>query len=132
MCLHRVAGMMDQQGKSASERCNGATTGVASLMRRKEEEMMSQESTYMSTANWQIVDGMTVYATDGTKLGTLRNYNPQAGFLDIQKGWLFTKDFYVPAGMVDTVAEDGITLKLTKDDLNDPRYSSPMVNAGSS
>jgi len=92
--------------------------------------MMSQESTYMSTANWQIVDGMTVYATDGTKLGTLRNYNPQAGYLDIQKGWLFTKDFYVPAEKVDTVAEDGITLKLTKDDLNDPRYSSPMVNAG--
>jgi len=91
---------------------------------------MSQDPAYMSAANWQIVDGMTVYATDGTKLGTLRNYNPQAGYLDIQKGWLFTKDFYVPTSMIDTVAEDGITLRLTKDDLSDPRYSSPMVDAG--
>ena len=89
---------------------------------------MSQDQGYVSTANWQIVEGMTVYATDGTKLGTLRNYNPQAGYLDIKQGWLFTKDFYVPSDMVDTVAEDCITLRLTKDDLDDPRYSTPLVS----
>jgi uncharacterized protein YrrD len=91
---------------------------------------MSQYREPVSTANWQIVNGMTAYATDGSKLGTVRNYNPQMGYLDVQKGWLFHKDFFVPTSMIDTVAEDGITLRLTKDDLDDPRYTSPPVNTG--
>jgi hypothetical protein len=78
-------------------------------------------------ANWQITDGMTVYATDGSKLGTVRNYNPQAGYLDVHKGWLFAKDFYVPVSAIDAVTEDGLTLGLTKDDLGDTRYSAPPV-----
>ncbi|MGH2391387.1 MAG: PRC-barrel domain-containing protein, partial [Chloroflexota bacterium] len=84
----------------------------------------------VTTANWQISEGMTVYATDGTKLGTVRNYNPQAGYLDVRKGWLFTKDFYVPTSAVDAVAEDGLTLTLAKDDLDDARYGSPPVAGG--
>jgi hypothetical protein len=81
-------------------------------------------------ANWQITDGMTVYATDGSKLGTVRNYNPRADYLDVHKGWLFAKDFYVPTSTIDAVTEDGLTLRLTKDDLDDVRYSSPPT-AGS-
>jgi hypothetical protein len=73
---------------------------------------------------------MTVYATDGSKLGTVRNYDPQAGYLDVHKGVLFTKDFYVPMSDVDTVAEDGITLRLTKDDLQGDRYATPPVATG--
>jgi hypothetical protein len=86
---------------------------------------MFQNQGYMHTANWQIADGMTVYATDGTKLGTVRNYDPQAGYIDVHKGVLFTKDFYVPMDGVDAVAEDGVTLRLTKEDLDDDRYSTP-------
>jgi hypothetical protein len=86
---------------------------------------MFQDQDYHSTANWQIMNGMTVYATDGTKLGTVRNYNPQEDWLDIHKGVLFTKDFYVPLEAIDTVAEDGITLRLTKDDLESDRFNSP-------
>ncbi|HWE60583.1 MAG TPA: PRC-barrel domain-containing protein [Chloroflexota bacterium] len=86
---------------------------------------MFQNQTSMHPANWQITNGMTVYATDGTKLGTVRNYDPQDGYLDVHKGWLFAKDFYVPFGAVNTVTEDGVVLRLTKDDLQDDRYSAP-------
>jgi hypothetical protein len=43
----------------------------------------------------------------------------------VHKGVLFTKDFYVPMDTVDAVAEDGVTLRLTKEDLADDRYSTP-------
>jgi hypothetical protein len=76
-------------------------------------------------ATWQISDGMTVYALDGAKLGTVRNYDPRAGYLDVRKGWLFTKDFYVPLDAVVSVAEDGITLNLSKDELEHERYNTP-------
>lgn len=88
---------------------------------------MIDNTMYPNTANWNIADGMTVYSTDGEKVGTVRNYDPQAGYLDVQKGWLFKKDFYVPQAQVDAVTPDGVTLKLTKDELENDRYSSPPV-----
>lgn len=78
-------------------------------------------------ANWQITDGMTVYGSDGTKLGTVRNFNPADGYLDVRKGWLFPKDFYVPINAVETVSDDGITLRLSQDALTDERYASPLT-----
>ena len=88
---------------------------------------MINDPMFPNTANWNIADGMTVYATDGEKIGTVRNYDPQAGYLDVQKGWLFKKDFYVPMDQVDAVTEEGITLKLTKDALASDLYSSPPM-----
>jgi hypothetical protein len=93
-----------------------------------EGDNVMQNQGYLNTANWQIADAMRVYATDGDKLGTVRNYNPQAGYLDVRKGWLFVKDFYVLIDDVDTVAEDGITLKLTRNELDDDRYSVPPTS----
>ena len=86
---------------------------------------MFQNQTTPNTANWQITNDMTVYATDGTKLGTVRNYKPGDDYLDVRKGWLFTKDFYVPLDAVNAVTVDGITLRLTKDALEDDRYAAP-------
>jgi hypothetical protein len=60
-------------------------------------------------ANLQIVDGMTVYGADGDKLGMVRNYDPESGYVDIQKGWLFHKDFYVGLAAIVSVDEHGIT-----------------------
>ncbi|HVA91445.1 MAG TPA: PRC-barrel domain-containing protein [Chloroflexota bacterium] len=91
---------------------------------------MIDHQTFDTTANWQIADGMTVYATDGQKLGTVRNYVPQSGYIDARKGWLFTKDFYVPMSEIDTVSEEGITLKLTMDMLTDERYNAPPIPTG--
>jgi len=84
-----------------------------------------ENQTTAGTANWEIADGMTVYGATGEKVGTVRNYDPGAGYLDVRKGWLFTKDFYVGLAAVQSVNEDGIVLRLTKEDLNDDRYASP-------
>ena len=76
-------------------------------------------------ANWQICEGMTVYSTAGEKLGTVRNYDPQSGYLDVQKGWLFPKDFYVLMRDIRAADEEGVTLRLTRDELHDERHNVP-------
>ncbi len=117
---------------------------------------MSSDYTAHNPANWQIENGMTVYGGDGQKLGAVRNYNPQAGYLDVQKGLLFHKDFYVPLSAIQSAMGEGLTvrrvgelgvmsggnvnvetptgtgivLRLTKDDLEDERYISPPVTSG--
>ena len=77
----------------------------------------------VNPGNWPIEDGMPVYATDGDKLGTVRNYDPQADYLDVQKGWLFTKDFFVPLSAITQVTGEGIILRLTKERLEDEQYA---------
>jgi len=71
----------------------------------------------------QFVDGATVYDIDGEKVGTLRAYDPQGGYLTVEKGFLFHKDFYVPMTRVQGVDADGdVHLSLRKDDLSDIQY----------
>jgi len=86
---------------------------------------MSSNQPISDTADWPIRDDMTVYGLNGEKLGTVCNYDPQAGWLEIQKGWPFHKEFYIPVSSVGTVMGDGLTLRLTKEDLDDDRYASP-------
>jgi hypothetical protein len=74
------------------------------------------------------VAGSTVYDTAGAKVGTLRAYNPQGGYLLVAKGWLFSKDLYIPLAAVQgTDATGAVHLGLRKDDLQDDGYAIPPV-----
>ena len=76
----------------------------------------------------QFAAGATVYDTAGAKVGTLRAYNPQGGYLLVEKGWLFRKDLYIPLAAVQgTDAAGDVHLGLRKDDLRDDRYAIPPV-----
>ena len=72
-----------------------------------------------------ITEGMTVYDSAGEKVGTVREYNAQDGYLDVQKGFLFHKDIYIPASTVSRNDQDGVYLSLHKDDLSGDTYSQP-------
>jgi hypothetical protein len=76
-------------------------------------------------SDWPIADGMIVYDRGGEKLDTIRNYDPQLAYLDIQRGWLFHTDFYVPLRAVQAILRDGITLRLSIQDLDDDRFAAP-------
>jgi hypothetical protein len=73
--------------------------------------------------NLQIVEGMTVFDAAGDKVGKLDTFNPEGGFLDIRKGWLFPKDIYVPLRAVARTDADGIYLGLYKEDLERAEYA---------
>jgi len=74
-----------------------------------------------------IAEGMTVYDAAGEKVGTVREYNTQSGYVDVEKGWLFHKDFYIPLNTVTRSDQDGVYLNVYKDDLSGDMYSQPPV-----
>jgi len=81
----------------------------------------------------QFYEGATVNDMAGEKIGTLHAYDPQGGYITVQKGFLFHKDLYIPVGAVQhTDAEGNVQLSLHKDDLSDSRYDSPPTGGATS
>jgi hypothetical protein len=93
------------------------------------EDMNDNIQTADSGTNLQIVEGMTVFDAAGDKVGKLDIYNPEGGFLDIRKGWIFPKDIYVPVRAVARTDADGIYLGLYKEDLEHAEYAPPPAQA---
>jgi hypothetical protein len=100
------------------------------MVEDEEESTMRPYPANQHSAPWQIADGMAVYATDGEKVGTIRNFDPQADYFDVQKGRLFHKDFYVAMDDVSMVNASGIVLRRAKEDLEDDRYAAPPKASG--
>jgi hypothetical protein len=86
---------------------------------------MVPEPMGQNAPSWEVADGMAVYGTDGEKLGSVRNYDSRVGYFDIQRGWLFHKDFYVTMSDIAMVDQHGIILRLTKQELDIDRYTLP-------
>ena len=74
----------------------------------------------------QFYQGATVNDVAGEKIGTVQAYDPEGGYITVQKGFLFHKDLYIPVSAVQSTDADGnVQLSLHKDDLADSRYDSP-------
>jgi len=74
----------------------------------------------------QFYQDATVYDTSGEKIGTMQAYDPDGGYIMVQKGVFFHKDLYIPVNAVQsTDAEGNVYLSLHKDDLADERYHTP-------
>ena len=74
----------------------------------------------------QFYQDAPVYDTSGEKVGALHAYDPEGGYITVQKGFLFHKDLYIPLTAVQGTDADGnIHLSLHKDDLADERYNDP-------
>jgi uncharacterized protein YrrD len=55
----------------------------------------------------QFYEGATVNDMAGEKIGTLHAYDPQGGYITVQKGFLFHKDLYIPVGAVQHTDAEG-------------------------
>jgi uncharacterized protein (TIGR02271 family) len=84
----------------------------------------------MYTDQRDIPVGATVYDVTGEKVGSVLEYNGASAYLMVEKGWLFTKDFYVPLDLIERVDADGVYLAVSKADLNDSRYENPPAVSG--
>ncbi|HEU5348892.1 MAG TPA: hypothetical protein VFU63_09815 [Ktedonobacterales bacterium] len=72
-----------------------------------------------------ISPGAAVYDLNGDKIGTVQQYNPQADCLVVEKGFIFTKDVYIPASTIERSDANGVWVTLTKDELKSERYEQP-------
>ena len=87
--------------------------------------MDSNRDMYNNPGQVPIAPGTDVFDANGDKVGTVRQYNPQASYLVLEKGTLFKKDLYVPVSAINRTTTDGIQLNLFKDDLKADRFTAP-------
>src|SRR5919112_1600590 len=81
--------------------------------------MQIMQNTFDTT---QIRTGTSVYGSDGEKIGDVAGVADR--YFVIEKGFLFTTDIYVPLSAVASADEDGITLSMTKDEVENNDWSS--------
>src|SRR5688572_9292175 len=58
--------------------------------------------------------GMTVYGSDGEKVGTIQEIF--GDYIVVEKGFFFPKDYYIPASAIASAAGDDVYLTVTKDE----------------
>lgn len=87
--------------------------------------MDTNRDMYNDPGRIAISPGTEVYDANGDKVGTVRQYNPQASHMVLEKGTLFKKDLYVPVSAINAATTDGIRLNLFKDDLKADRFTAP-------
>jgi hypothetical protein len=80
----------------------------------------------------QPIERATVFDMNGDKIGTVTEYDPQAGYFVVQKGWLFPKDRYIPLTAVAGVYTDGVHLNLAQSDLQDRSWDVPPTSGTAS
>jgi len=91
-----------------------------------------EEKTTMTTGTGYcdyvtVVPGMDVYASDGDKVGTIRDATEQS--ITVEKGFFFPKDYIIPISAVEGVDEhDRVYLLVTKDAALNERWDTGMVS----
>jgi hypothetical protein len=84
----------------------------------------------------QPVPGAPVYDVTGMKVGSVGAFNPPNEYFTLEKGVLFTRDFYVPLSAVEHTAPDGVYLNVDKDQMAylgwDARPNDETIDSASS
>lgn len=81
----------------------------------------------MKTMHTPLEVGTTVFGSDGEKIGDVAEV--QRDYFLIEKGFIFTKDIYIPMTSVVGPSEDGdgVMLDLSKDAIEHGDWSQPPV-----
>jgi hypothetical protein len=82
------------------------------------------------------VPGTPVYDITSVKVGSVGAINPPNEYFTLEKGVLFTRDFYVPLSAVERMAPDGVYLNVDKDQMAylgwDARPNADTIDSASS
>lgn len=78
-----------------------------------------------------IPEGTSVHDVSGEKIGHISFSAMRDGFFVVEKGWLFTHQLYLPATAILAHDADGLTLRLSKEELKQDRWKQPPESAPS-
>lgn len=87
---------------------------------------------YEQTSSWtvgQIAAQAPVYDAAGEKVGRVEEYVRPGEYLLVEKGWFTIHDMYIPARDIARADDQGVYLRIMKDQLRDPRYATPPTVA---
>lgn len=74
-------------------------------------------------ADWTVREGMDVMSTDGEKLGEVANAT--GNYVLVRHGFLFAKEYYVPAEAIANVGNDAVYLTMTREIALDQQWDNP-------
>jgi hypothetical protein len=74
--------------------------------------------------------GTLVFGSDGEEIGEIKDVGP--GYVHVKKGLLFRTDVYIPLTAITGTAlgGDGVTINLTKDEIENGDWASPPSQGG--
>ncbi|HEX3270790.1 MAG TPA: PRC-barrel domain-containing protein [Ktedonobacterales bacterium] len=91
---------------------------------------------HADAAAGRLVVGAPVYDTTGEKVGSVSAVNLPNEYFTLEKGVLFTRDFYVPLSAVERMAPDAVHLNVDKDQMAylgwDARPNDETIDSASS
>ncbi|MGB3330923.1 MAG: DUF2171 domain-containing protein, partial [Thermomicrobiales bacterium] len=73
----------------------------------------SNAATASPSTDWTVREGTPVITFDGQKIGEVDNAT--GDFLLVKKGFLFPKEYSIPAAAIQTIGPDAVYLTVTKD-----------------
>ncbi|HEX2222328.1 MAG TPA: DUF2171 domain-containing protein, partial [Candidatus Limnocylindria bacterium] len=74
----------------------------------------------------QIQAGWDVYGSDGKEIGDVAEVGPN--YFVVEKGFLLTKELYIPMSAVASISEDRVELSVTSDAIEDQDWSQPPAD----
>jgi hypothetical protein len=74
-------------------------------------------------ADWTVREGMDVLSTDGEKLGEVANAT--GIYVLVRHGFLFAKEYYVPADAIANVGNDAVYLTMTREIALEQQWDKP-------
>src|SRR5579875_1486365 len=79
----------------------------------------------------EIPEGAAVSDVSGEKVGHVSSSSVRDGFFVVEKGWLFTHQLYLPITAILARDANGITLRLSKEELKQDQWKQPPEAAPS-
>jgi hypothetical protein len=91
---------------------------------------------HADAATGRLVIGAPVYDMRGEKVGSVSAVNLPNEYFTLEKGVVFTRDFYVPLSAVERMAPDAVHLNVDKDQMAylgwDARPNDDLIDSASS
>lgn len=75
--------------------------------------------------DWTVREGMDVLSYDGEKLGEVANAT--GNYILVRHGFLFAKEYYVPADAIANVGRDAVYLTVTKEIALEQHWDKPPI-----
>jgi len=92
-------------------------------------ELDSQEETTMSMDISNVRTGWDVFGSDGDKVGDVSDVGPN--YVLVTKGFLFTKDIYIPTSAITSIDQDRVYINVAKDQVDSMGWDqAPMGDSG--
>ncbi|HEV8193495.1 MAG TPA: hypothetical protein VGP82_18695 [Ktedonobacterales bacterium] len=96
-------------------------------MRNDADDYQGQDAIVaVPIAEW-MDEGLPVYDVDGAKIGVVRRYDLNAGYMEVETGGLARQELYVPFHLMQSITPREIYLRVAKEAITDANLLPPAA-----